>query len=146
MQPIERFSIASRQTRIYKISALSNLISQSLIYGKRWGNPHQTFSSRSSIPFFALAVTAKRKRTYTREIGYKEQTERNRCNWGRVGHVFLFFFLSSLMGLELSTKNCIQENGKDHVRYCIIQHRLNLYIYIYIYIYICMYIPSFHPR
>lgn len=47
------------------------------------------------------------------------------------GTFFSLFFSLRLVGLELSERNCIRENGKDHVRDCIIQYRhgVNLYIH-----------------
>lgn len=50
------------------------------------------YASSIFLPGPALTVTAKGKGTYTQEIGYKEQTERNRCNWGES----VFFLFRSL--------------------------------------------------
>lgn len=62
----------------------------------RFSRFRQPFPSRvrfSIFPLSAFTVTAKIKGAYTREIGYKEQTERNRCNWGRSRASFLSFSL-----------------------------------------------------
>jgi len=134
----------SRYVRIYKIVASSNLISRLLISEKRWADPRvrQPFSSRFSNPLFALAMTAKRKRTYTREIGYKGQTERNRCNWGRAGHLFLclffFFFLSSHGTRAFHEKLYPRkwQRSRQILHYSAPAKSIYIYIYIYIYRYI----------
>lgn len=116
---------------------------QSTICEKRWGDDpsfflaHLFFSS-SSIFFFRSRSRGDREKKriiYSRLVIKSKQKGIDVIEVGS-GTFFSLFFSLRLVGLKLSKRNCIRENGKDHVRDCIIQYRHGKSIYTR---------PPFHP-